>query len=307
MKREPELLQKLIDNIQKYGTITNACRACNVSNGAFFNWCKQSATDGGEEFTVEIGDEPMLFHEAVKMAQRQVSFEILENFRLRLLRGTDEIARFQGRMVFRRDPAADRFSDAELAELGIDRYLRDANGEFIPEMIHHEPSVQGVLAFLAAEFPKQWGNKSTVEINQRSTGVQVVKHQFAPKPSPAPLQEIAPVAAIDAPPIIDVEPDDVEPDDLADILGEEPQSTEPVTPPPPAEPVAAPPPPAEPAKPLSDLQRDLLDRLARRACAGADRAPAVVMPNVGRPEADDLDPRRTGPGSAPPPGAIKVV
>ncbi|GAB9237911.1 hypothetical protein [Bradyrhizobium diazoefficiens] len=298
MKRDKALLQQLVDTIAETGTINSACRMHDVSNGAFFNWCKQSATDGGEQFTVEIGEEPMLFHEAVKMAQRQVSFDILENFRLRLLRGTDEIARFQGRTVYKRDPALDHLSDQDLEDLGITtRYLRDANGEFIPEMIHHEPSVQGVLAFLSSEFPSRWGNKQTIEVNSRSSGVQVVKHQFAPKPSP--VQEIAPVAAIEAPVI------DVEPEDLADLLGEAPMSAEPITPPPPVEPAAATPLPAEPAKPLSDLQRDLLDRLARRP--GTDRAPAVAMPNVGRPEADDLDPRRTGPGSAPPANAIKMI
>ncbi|MCK1346028.1 hypothetical protein [Bradyrhizobium sp. CW11] len=307
MKREPELLQKLVDGIQEYGTIKNACRACGVSKAAFFNWCKQSGSDGGEEFMVSVGEERMLFSDAVRMAQRQVSFEVLESFRLRLLRGTDEISRFQGKTVYKRDPALDHLSDQDLEDLGITtRYLRDADGEFIPETIHHEPSVQGVLAFLAAEFPKQWGNKSTVEINQRSTGVQVVSHRFAPKPSLPPVQEVAPVAAIDAP-IIDVEPDDVGPDDLADLLGEELVAEQPELAP--VAKLVAPAPVTEPrlARPaqVSELTRDLLDRLARRP--GADRAAPLMSPSVFRPEADDLDPRRTGAGSGPPPGAIKVV
>lgn len=311
VRRDTKLLQALVDGIQSHGTIANSCRMHGVSNGAFFNWAKLSKLEGGEEFMVLIGDEPMLFHEAIQMAQRQVSFEILENFRYRLLHGTHEVARFQGKTVYRRDPSLDHLSDKDLEDLAItSRYLRDANGEFIPEIIHHEPSVQATLAFLASEFPKQWGNKSTVEINQRSTGVQVVKHQYAqPKPLPVPVQEVAPVAAIEAPII------DVEPDDLSDILGEPlteaaepapvaaPPVAEPRMPPPVAEPVA--PPPAAPAKPLSDLSRDLLDRLARRP--GGDRASAVMAPPVFRPEPDDLDPRRTGAGSGPPPGAIKVV
>lgn len=309
MKREPELLQKLVDGIAETGTIKNACRMYGVSNGAFFNWCKQSASAGGQEFMVSVGEEQMLFHEAVKTAQRQVSFEILENFRYRLLNGTHEVARFQGKTVYRRDPSLDHLSDGDLEDLGItSRYLRDANGEFIPEIIHHEPSTQATLAFLASEFPKQWGNKQTIEVNSRSSGVQVVKYA-QPKPSPVPVQEVVPVAAIEAPIV------DVEPEDLTDILGEplaesgEPAPVaaspvaEPRTPPPVAEPVTLP--PGEPAKPLSDLQRDLLDRLARRP--GADRASAVMTPPIGRPEPDDVDPRRTGAGSGPPPGAIKVV
>lgn len=304
MKREPELLQQLVDGIQEYGTIKNSCRACGVSNGAFFNWCKQSASDGGEGFMVSIGEEPMLFHEAVKMAQRQVSFEILENFRYRLLRGTDEVARFQGKTVYQRFGELDGWSDAEIRELGLERYKRDpSTGEFLPELIHHEPSTQATLAFLASEFPRQWGAKQTIDVNSRSTGVQVVKHQFAPKPLPVPIQEIAPkpVQRIEA-------PIDVEPDDLSDILGDVTESAEPVRPatqsadpatPPRAEPV-----PPQPPKPLNDLTRDLLTRLAQRP--GANRA-TMAMPPVGRPEPDDSDPRRTGAGTTPPPGAIKMV
>ncbi|MET4290935.1 hypothetical protein ABIB06_002440 [Bradyrhizobium sp. LB8.2] len=313
MKRDPELLQKLIDGITETGTIKNACRMHGVSNGAFFNWCKQSTTIGDEEFMVSIGDEPMLFHNAVRSAQRAVSFEILENFRYRMLHGTDEVARFQGKTVFQRFPELDGWSDDEIREVGLERYKRDPlTGDFMPELIHHEPVMQGVLALLAAEYGSLFGNKQTIEVNSRTTGVQVVKHQFAPKPRP--VQEIAPappIATIEAP--IDAEATDIvtndlsdtEPDDLSDVLGEAPRSAEPVTPPPPTLPTGATPPPGQPAKPLSELQRDLLDRLARRP--GAARASAVVMPNVGRPEADDLDPRRTGAGSAPPANAIKMV
>ncbi|GEM_PF-3762778 len=288
MIREPELLQKIVDAVQETGTIKNACRACGVSYSSAFAWMKasSSAAPGDDEFMVSVGDERLMFHEAVKLAQRQVSFEILENFRHKLLHGTYEVARFQGKTVFQRHEELDGWSDAEIRELGLERYKRDpVTGEFLPELIHHEPSTQAVLAFLAAEYPKQWGNK--VEINQRSTstGVTVVKHQFAPKPLAAAVQEIAPlpaqpVVAFEAP--VEVKPEEIEPEshDLSDILGEAvavpqtepaPSAALPITP---------------PTKQLSELERDLLARLGR--------APAVP---VGRPEADDLDPRRTVPTS----------
>ncbi|OSI70870.1 hypothetical protein [Bradyrhizobium canariense] len=299
MKREPELLQKLVDGISETGTIANSCRLNGVSNGAFFNWCKLSKSEGSSEFVVAMGEEPMPFHEAVQMAQRQVSFQILENFRYRLLNGTNEVARYQGRAQYQRFAELDGWSDAEIRELGLERYRRDPiTGEFMPELIHHEPSTQAVLAFLASEFPKQWGNKQTIEVNSRSQGVQVVRHPFAPKPSP--VLEIAAPTMIEAP--IDVEPHE---DDLTDILGDASAPVKPVTTPPVAEPIVATAAPSEPAKPLSDLQRDLLDRLARRP--GADRACVLGMPNVGRPEADDLDPRRTGAGFVHPLGAVKMV
>jgi hypothetical protein len=304
MKRNGELLQQLVDGIAEFGSIKNACRACFVSKAAFFNWAKQSATNGGEEYMVSVGDESMLFHEAIKMAQRQVSFDILENFRLKLLRGGSyEPAKFQGKTVYKRDPALDHLSDQDLQDLGIvTRYLRGPDGEFLPEQVFTEISTQALLAFLASEF-KQWGNKQTIEVRSQSTGVQIVKPQYAPRPSLALVQE---VAAIEAP-IVDVEPEDVESDDLSDILGEEPVTepelvaeTPPIAPPPIVQPAR----PAEPAKPLTELQLDLLERLKRRP--GADRASPVTAQPVFRPELDDSDPRRTGAGS-PPPGAIRVV
>lgn len=309
-KRSPEFFAELVAAIAETGSIAAAAKVCRCSVSAVWGWIASSAK-GEPGFNVEWMGETVPLHQAVKQAQRLVSATILDNFRNRLLRGTDEIARFQGRTVYRRDPALDHLSDRDLEDLGIaTRYLKDADGNFIPEMIHQEPPIQGVLALLAADFPKQFGSRQTIEVNSRSSGVQVVKHQYAqPKPLPVSVQEVAPVAAIEAPIV------DVEPEDLSDILGE-PESAEPgpvveAVAPPPAEPRTPPPvadsvtpQPAEPAKALSSLQRDLLDRLARRA--GADRASAIMAPPIGRPEPDDVDPRRTGAGG-PPPGATKVV
>lgn len=295
-KRGPEFFSELIAAIAETGSIAGAARVVGCSKAAVWGWL--SASGRGEPgYEVEYNGETMPLHQAVKQAQRLVSFTILENFRHRLLHGTDEIARFQGKTVYRRDPALDHLSDQDLEDLGITtRYLRDANGDFIPEMIHHEPSVQGVLALLAAEFPKTWGNKSTVEISSKSTGVKVVEHRYSKPKVPVRVEVLEEATALAAP------SSQVE-DDLSDLLGEEsaesaddapPINPDPVVAAQPAETVARPPP-----QPLSPLQRELLARL--KAGPGATRA-APVRPTGAADNFED------GVGAGQPkPGGVKVL
>ncbi|QOZ79922.1 hypothetical protein XH83_33805 [Bradyrhizobium sp. CCBAU 53351] len=305
-KRSPETLAEFVEAVADTGSVANAARKVGISISSAWSWMAQSR-QGQSGFDLEYMGQSMPLHEAVKQAQRVVGATILDNFQLRLLKGTQEVSRYQGKTVFKRDPKLDLLSDQDLTDLAITtRYLLDDEGNPIPEVIHHEPPVAAVISFLQATYPKTWGHK--IEVSNRSTaasGVQVV-----PRMKPA--------AAINAP----AEPPvDVEPKDLTDILGPDDESV-PATielevtpapePGPSAEAVepgaesaspAEPEPPSESLKPLSALQLDLMARLAQRSNA---TKPAPVMVSSGRIEADDLDPRRNGAGT-PPKGAVKVV
>ncbi|MCG2628843.1 hypothetical protein L6654_19590 [Bradyrhizobium sp. WYCCWR 13023] len=299
-KLNPEILAQFVEAVADTGSISNAARKVGISVSSAWSWLSQSR-QGGDEFDVEYMGETMPLHEAVKRAQRVVGATILDNFQLRLMKGTAEISRYQGKTTYMRDPKLDLLSDQDLHDLGITtRYLLDDEGKPIPEVIHHEPSVAAVLAYLAANYPKTWGNK--IEVNQRSTtasGVQVVPR-------------LRPALATEAPA---EQPIDVEPEDLTDILGPDEErapaliefEVTPVSEPePPAEAVepveeaALPTEPAsdEPMRRLSTLQLDLMARLARRSNA--------IRPAAGRVEADDIDTRRIGAGT-PPKGATRVV
>ncbi|UGX93687.1 hypothetical protein G6321_00050295 [Bradyrhizobium barranii subsp. barranii] len=295
-KRSPEFFAELVAAIAQTGSIAAAAKACRCSVSSVWGWLSSSAK-GEPGFDVDWMGETVPLHQAVKQAQRLVSAAILDRFRSRLLHGTDEVARFQGRTVFRRDPALDHLDDKSLEQLGITtRYLKDAEGNFIPEMIHHEPPVQGVLALLAAEFPKVWGAKSTVEINQKSSGVKIVRHGYDQPKAPVPVEVVQEAPAL-APPSVD--------DDLSDLLGEE---SEPVEPEPEAIELPVPEPQpviqAEPEPPpptgLTELQRELLSRL--KAGPGSTRS-APVRPTGGA--ADNFE-DGVGPGQ-PRPGGVKVL
>ncbi|MBR0989122.1 LysR family transcriptional regulator [Bradyrhizobium japonicum] len=303
MKKSQATYAELLDAIVEHGSITTAARSIGVSPASAFSWMQQSAK-GEPGFDVEWMNETVPLHAAVKQASRQVGFDILEGFRKRMRDGVTTVAQYQGKTVYRRDPACDRYSDSELIELGIDRYLRDGAGNFIPETVWTPPPVQGVLALLAAEFPRLYGNKNTVEISQKTSGV--VRHQVSyslSKPSaPMAVVEVLPPSPAIAPPeeIIGSADDD----DLSDILGEmgdtaaeRPSESQPA--PVRAEPPATPPEPELQAAGLTPLQRDLMARL-KAGPGGARTAPVQPTGSPAKDQPDDVP-------LAPPAGAMKVL
>lgn len=298
-KRSPEFFAELVVATAETGSIAAAAKVCRCSTSAVWGWLSASAK-GEPGFDVEWMGETMPLHQAVKQAQRLVSATVLDNFRHRLLHGTDEPAKFQGRQVYKRDPALDHLSDQDLDDLGITtRYLRRPDGSFIEETIHHEPPIQGVLALLAAEFPKVWGAKSTMEINQKSSGVKVIRHEYGqPKPkAPVSVEIVQEVPAL-APPSLDD-------DDLSDLLGD----SEPIEPEPEAIELPEPEPQPvmqeeseqiPPQQGLTELQRELLSRL--KAGPGATRSAPV------RPTGAAVDNFEDGVGPGQPrPGGVKVL
>lgn len=299
MKRSPEFFAELVAAIAETGSIAAAARVCRCSVSAVWGWLASSAK-GEPGFDVEWMGETVPLHIAVKQATRLIGAGILDRFRHRLLHGTEEVCRFQGKTVYKRDPALDHLSDQDLADLGITtRYLRRPDGSFVEERQIVEPPVAAVLAYLSSEYPKVWGAKSTVEINQKSSGVKVVRHEYIqPKPkAPVPLEIVQEAPSL-APPVDDGE------DDLSDLLGEESETIEPEpeaieTEPAPIVQAEAEPSPTAPQG-LSPLQRELLARL--KAGPGATRSAPV------RPTGSAVDNFEDGIGPGqPPPGAVRVI
>lgn len=299
-KRGPEFFAQLVAAVAETGSIAAAAKVCRCSTSSVWGWLSASAK-GEAGFEVEFMDEVMPLHAAVKQAQRLVSANILDRFRSRLLHGSNEIARFQGKTVYKRDPALDHLSDQDLEDLGITtRYLRRPNGSFVEEVVHHEPPIQGVLAYLAAEFPKVWGSNSTVEINQKSSGVKVIRHEYGQSKPKAPV----PIEVVQEAPTLAPSNDD----NLSDLLGEEsepveaaPEASE-LRGPEPQPAIQAEPEPASPPPPqgLTELQRELLSRL--KAGPGTTRSAPV------RPTGAAVDNFEDGVGPGEPrPGGVKVL
>jgi hypothetical protein len=228
--------------------------------------------------------------------------EIAGRFETRMLSGTEEVQVFGGRIQYRERPELLGLDDDVVRLLGYQhRWQTDEKGEPIPLTIHRDPPIAGVIKILESHF-SIYRPRSDLNINQKvSGGVTVVDRKA--KPLPISVAQIAPPAHRSVEPIdetaIEVDDDDrLNEDniDLSDILGEEPvapveMASEP-EPEPELEPESAPAPqPDPPERGLTELERDLLDKL--RAGPKNPRPSAIVNTGNASSRADD-PPERFG-------------
>jgi hypothetical protein len=301
--KSKETLQAIVQNIAG-GMLcyTDAARAAGASPATFWRWMKSSAT-GDAEFVIDFMDEKVQFADAVKNARKLAILDIAGKFESRMMNGHEERVFFQGRPQYKERPECIGLPDDVVRLLGYDhRWQVDESGVPIPLTIHHEPPIAGVIKVLESHF-LMYRPRSEVNVNQRvSGGVTVVDRKA--KPLPAPVVQIAPPSQTAVEPIedpaddadddVDLSADEDDDLDLSDILGEEPSAdVAPVElasePEPDSEPEPQPDPPARAG--LSELERDLLDKL--RAGPKSPRPTALVNTGNSSSRADD-PPERIG-------------
>ncbi len=299
MIKSSERFCQYLDILQATTSYAETSRALQQSEDLIFKWLRASkkAKEAGESPSVFLfaygeDDEVLYLHEHVKAAITTSIEEIESAARGRARHGVWTVSKFQGKTVYQSNPD---YEDPEMRELlGItDPWLRDKNGDRIPEMNWAPPStdlVMGILAAHSKRYKKQ--SQVNVDVNARHSGGVLLVGGSAPKtitqqtPLPLPALEI-----IDEPerPLTDDEPNRIE------EPGEDQQEQyEP-------EPIASPPAPA-PAPIVcgdSELIRDLLTRAARKPTDPLRAAPVMAF------HPDDTDPRRCGPGTVPA-GGVKV-
>jgi hypothetical protein len=287
MIKSPEILQQIVQNIAG-GQLcyTDAARAAGASPASFWRWLKQSAT-GDAEFIIEFMDEKVQFADAVKNARKLAILDIAGKFETRMSNGHDEVLTYQGRIQYKERVECIGLADDVVRLLGFPhRWQTDANGEPIPLTVHVPPPVQGVIKVLESHF-KQYVSRSEVNMNSKiSGGVTVIDRKAKPLPIPVAAQ-IAPPEQTAVERINDAADEDDNPDlDLSDILGDEPSAD--VAP---VEMASEPEPEPAPRAGLSELERDLLDRL--RAGVKQPRPSAIVNTGNASSRADD-PPERIG-------------
>ena len=273
-KKNIETLTAFLDIVRADPVYAKASRALEIHETTPFRWIKESrrASEHPEqpsEFYFEYAGEMGWFHRFMKSAIGASIERIEQAARSRAEHGHYTQSFFQGHAQFRLDPD---WEDVELRELlGLrDQWLRDSNGDRIPEMVWHAPAndlVQLVLTSNSRKYKRQ----SQVDVNVRGQigGVLHLGNQPPAKPlthqASLPLLEI--LSAADPEPIArepDAEADADDVDEIAeqDVAAEE-QTVAPI-----------PPPPLNPARELSPLQRDLIAR-ARMAPDDVRRAAPI--------------------------------
>ncbi len=275
-----------------------------VSIPGYWGWMNKSR-QGDPSFMIEFCGERMQFCDAMDLARKMFLQDVRDAFELRGVKPSQERVFFQGRPMWVEDEDLVNVSDEDLAWMGYpDRYLRDRNGRRIQHVIEHAPPVAAAIKILESNFV-QYRPKSEQNVTVRaSLGVTTVQ--------PQPLQSVTVIEPRTLEPPVDRGDDD---DDASTVEATPIEDAEPV------EDINQIAPPESSAAPpeaqLSDLQRDLLSRMAAReaaqalAAADAAKRPATVQPPLPLPttspdDRDDYSTARTGAG-VPPPGGISLT
>jgi hypothetical protein len=211
MKRGPETFRAICASLESNPRYKLAAAKVGISEKTFYQWLGQSQ-QGDPNFAFHYLDpnELTYLHNAVKQATSIFHHSLIQACEAESLTGVWKPTFYKGQRQYERDPALDVYTDEQLAALGMDRYKRDANGQFIEVLEWHPPTAQLRLAVLAARAPRAYGT-TRVDINQKTTlGVTVVK------PAPAAVPPPVEVVATLPPPVVEADFDDPEADEKAD-------------------------------------------------------------------------------------------
>lgn len=296
VRRSPQFFaDKYLPTLSRVCSYLEVSRQLNFNNASTYVWLRQSREaakrgDDPSDYFFEYEGEKRFFHDHCKSAITASISDIESNARMRARDGTFTVAKFQGQTVYKINPDWLDEDMRDLLSLGEgDKYLRDARGNMVPELVWSPPSTDLVLAILSSN-SKKYARKSSVDVNMRGQ-IGGVLTLGGPKPpaiaAPLPLVEIIQSEAEPERVAVDEE----QPADFAEIpdadeLDFSVTDTAPNAPPvAPAEEDADPLPPTPPAptfstptppeyqpgpnvliqprngRPLSDLERDLLSKL----------------------------------------------
>jgi hypothetical protein len=256
-KKNPDTLVAICEMVASTGIPPKkAALQLGVSASSYHSWITQCGKNP-EDWMIEFAGEMMSFNQGLALARRLRLMDALAEFERRCTEGDTQILTYKGKISWVEDEELVKLDDQTLDQLGYpDRYKRDENGHRIPQTIPQPPPVAAVIKLLESNF-RAYAQRSTVDINQKTqiSGGVVVGGANAVKLPPVTI--VAPPPITIAPPaeITDAEIEEPEPE--TDTVSE-------IEPAPTPEPEPAPVVEAPPTKPLTALQRDLLERLKRR-------------------------------------------
>lgn len=162
-------MKRILEAAAVSPVITVICARAGVSRTLIKYWLALSRKGRkGDLFDIEIDEgRTERFHKLFEDAREQ-AWDVIEQTAYNFATGMErEILNYQGRVTYKSDP--------ELIGLGLkgeDAYLRDANGDPVPESVPiKDPEM--VRWLLARRRPAEYGNKMQVE-HEHKGGVLVV-------------------------------------------------------------------------------------------------------------------------------------
>jgi hypothetical protein len=240
-RKSVETQTALVRSFEATGSYAKSARRLKLGRTTVLRWLQASAEaedagDTSSDFYIEIDGEADYLHSHMR-AHLDAAVEDVEAGLIKMASEGYYVARsYHGQTVYKLDPQFIGWTDEDMKMLGYseaDRYLKDADGNLVPELEWCAPTVERQLAVLAAHSDK-WKKHSRVDLNTHVSGGVAVQHWLPGQQSqPKQLPQSKPL------PQVEVLPDEVIEQVVED--DEEPAQPEPMEAPEPAPVVRAPP------------------------------------------------------------------
>jgi hypothetical protein len=163
-KRSPERMRIFLDSLAEYPALIYATKKAGIHRRTPEHWLKGSAA-GHDGYDLEWRDETAKFHEHHISAMEE-GVDQLKAFAFRVATGYDEILTYKGRVSYKFDPVL-----LSLGHRGPDAYLKDENGDPVPETVR-KYDLKTARLFLELYHPK-YGKDRKMDVTHK-TGVLVI-------------------------------------------------------------------------------------------------------------------------------------
>jgi hypothetical protein len=163
-KRSPERMRIFLDSLAEYPALIYATKKAGIHRRTPEYWLKGSAA-GHDGYDVEWRGVTMKFHEHHISAMEE-GVDQLKAFAFRVATGYDEILTYKGRVSYKIDPVL-----LSLGHRGPDAYLKDENGDPVPETVR-KYDLKTARLYLELYHPK-CGKDRKMDVTHK-TGVLVI-------------------------------------------------------------------------------------------------------------------------------------
>jgi hypothetical protein len=183
-------LTHFLDLMCGHPNISAGARAIGCTPQAVFLWLKRSAA-GDEKFLVrwpDADDASIQFAEAVKLARKRFTVLFESQMRSEVVNGIPRVVIHNGEVQYQKDSRFIGWSDEEMIALGFslhERYLRDADGNAVPLVVHEAAPAHLKIHVSRALIPQTYGDHRSVavDVNARvRSSVMVIGAKREPEP-----------------------------------------------------------------------------------------------------------------------------
>ena len=162
----PELMLLVLDALAERPFYYYAANKAGIHPKTLAYWIRRSKA-GDDGYDIEWQDVTGRFHELCKLAIDEAVQKLLDLMLERAFFGNDKVLTYRGRVMYKIDQGL-----VGLGCQGRDAYLRDENGNPVPETVHR-PDMKAMRFWLAWHRPEKWGRRRKVNA-PREGGVLVI-------------------------------------------------------------------------------------------------------------------------------------